>query len=236
MKLIYSLALSLPLLSATALAQEPQEPLKIGDQVVQHFKVPPKDGEYRKDWSPLIGNIGCARDNTTPDEMYCLKLGALQVGMEFYRLVILSNRHEVPADVRNIRLISQSADGDRTVLIPIETFQVSGGQLQMRSYLVAIDNAGKINKLQLTGKPSKMTDNLAFSSIKLGSSKQWVIDILGLPSSVTDVPQIKGTLWNYWPFPFSIEFVDEIVYSIEIHAPTNEDRDKPFVPLSSVQN
>jgi len=68
-------------------------------------------------------------------------------------------------------LSANHTDGVRTVLIPIETVK-SGDQLRMRSYLVALlDSAGKVNKLQMTGKSSEMSDNLTFSSIKLGSTK-----------------------------------------------------------------
>jgi len=87
-KQICFFSLSLLLSSGVACAQESPSPIKTGDHIEQYFKVPPKDGEYRKAWSSAFRNIGCAKNDSTPDETYCLKLGSLQLGMEFYRLQI----------------------------------------------------------------------------------------------------------------------------------------------------
>ena len=73
-----------------------------------------------------------------------------------------------------------------------------------------------------------------FSSIVLGMPKEKVADILGFPSSVSDVPQIHGRLWNYEPFPFSIEFKEGRVYSLRIGMPNEGDLRKAFVPLPTL--
>lgn len=102
----------------------------------------------------------------------------------------------------------------------------------MQSYLVVVmDGGGIVKSLQLTGLPGEVQSKLQFSSIGLGASRQSVADILGLPSSVSDVPEIGGKMWNYFPFPFTIEFKGGVVYSVQIHEPSKENYSKAFVPL-----
>jgi hypothetical protein len=207
---------------------------------VPAFTVPPRDGEFRKNSHPAIqGSIGCVKEGTTWDEpgyAHCLRLGSLRLGMPFHFLqVTLIQDHQIPeAQVVSARMVGTTPDGTRRFLIPFQT-QDEGDRQRLRSYLVtAVDASGAVELIQVTGTPSTLTEGLTFSSIGLGSREQWVIDILGLPSSATPVPQIKGTLWNYAPFPFSVELVDGAVYSIQIRRPSPEDLRQVFRPLLAV--
>lgn len=224
-------------------AQESSVLPKVGDSVQQYFKVPPRDGEFRKASSPGMQSIACvtilepgASPPSGPGYNNCLRLGSLKLGMEFYRLQIaLADLKTIPEqNIVHPRIVNKSPDGVLTVLVPISTVQ-SGDQIRMQSYLVALlDNSGTVKSLQLTGKPSETTTALHFSGITLGIPKEKVVDILGFPSSVSDVPEIRGKLWNYSPFPFTIEFSNDKVYSVRIHSPSESDYQKVFTPLSSI--
>lgn len=224
-------------------AQESSVLPKTGDTVQQYFKAPPRDGEFRKASAPGIQGISCTiilKPGDPPpsgfDYSNCLRLGSLKLGMEFYRLQkALSDLKTIPEqNIIKPRIVNKSPDGVLTVLIPISTTQ-SGDQIRMQSYLVALlDNKGIVQSLQLTGKPNDTTSSLQFSSIALGSLKEKVLDILGLPSSVSDVPEIRGKLWSYAPFPFTIEFANDTVYSVRIYSPGENDSRKVFTPLSSM--
>ncbi len=214
-----------------------------GNTIAQYFRVPPRDGEFRKAWSPGIQGIGCM-STVKPDTSisssasysHCLRLGALKLGMEFYQLQIeLMKLGSIPEQqIVNAKIISVTPDGIRTVLIPI-VISPNENQNRLHTYLVAVlDAGGAVQALQLTGKPSDSTSALHFSSITLGMPKEKVADILGYPSSVGDVPEIHGRLWSYAPFPFTIEFKDGGVYSVRIHSTSDGDIRKAFVPLAAL--
>lgn len=216
---------------------------KIGEQVLQNFVVAPRDGEFRKSSAPGIASIGCATisppGTPPPTEFsynHCLKFGELQLGMAFYKLQIaLSNLKAIPEQfIINPRLVNKSPEGISTLMIPVATTR-TGEQLRMQAYLVVVmDSEGIVRSLQLTGLLGDVQSKLHFSSIALGATQQSVTDILGLPSSVSDVPEIGGKMWSYFPFPFTIEFKNGAVYSVRIHEPSKADSSKAFVPLKAL--
>ena len=65
----------------------------------------------------------------------------------------------------------------------------------------------------------QVNSNEASINIKLGASNDYVLKILGEPSTKQDVKEIQGIRWSYNPFPISIELVDNKVYSIKILKP-----------------
>lgn len=213
---------------------------KIGDQVPLNFKVAPRDGEFRSGIAPGIASIACttvSSPGTPPPTEFsynnCLRFGTLNLGMEFYKLQIaLSNLKDIPEQfIVNPRLVSKTPEGISTLMIPVAATK-AGDQLRMQAYLVVVtDSKGIVRSLQLTGLPGDIQNKLQFSSIALGAPRQAVADILGLPSSVADVPDIGGKMWSYFPFPFTIEFKGGVVYSVRIHEPRREDYSKAFVPL-----
>jgi len=232
---------------STVSAQHLPSPHKAGDKIRQQFLVTPRDGEFRKTTSPdsrqISQSIGCIRvakpgepPPSAPDYSHCLRLGPLKIDMAFYQLQgALSDFKAIPE--QNIifpRFIGETPDKVKTLMIPIATTS-SGDQSRLLSYLVVMmDSYGTVESMQLTGKPNEVTAALHFSSITLGTPKEKVADILGLPSAASDVPKIKGKLWDYAPFPFTIEFVNGVVYSIRIHSPDDSDHAKAFVPLNSL--
>ncbi len=228
-----------------ASSQELSPQLKVGDVVVQHFGVPLRDGEFRHSSAPGLQGIACtiaAKPGVPPpqgpDYSYCLKVGSLQIGMEFYRLQIaLSQLNTIASEnIINPRIVDTTPNGIRTVVIPIATVPTDAGT-RMQSYLVAtLDASGFVQALQLTGLPGDTSTALPFSGITLGTTKERVLDVLGNPSSVSDVPKIQGRLWSYAPFPFTFEFTKDQVYSIRINRPAEGDYSKVFTPLRSMSD
>lgn len=217
--------------------------LKVGDQVSVRYSAPLRDGEFRKAWFPDFESISCARVSDQPlsasdpqDYHHCLRFGPLKLGDQFQQLqAILTRLKQIPADhIAQPRQVSRAPDGGTVVLIPVST-TTSGDKVHMQSYLVISRNdQDVVRSLQLTGYPSAASEALAFSSVTLGMPRDKVIGFLGLPSSVSDVPQVQGKLWNYAPFPFSIEPVKDRVYSVLIHLPDQKDMDKAFRPLAAL--
>lgn len=216
---------------------------KVGDSVMQNFKTPPRDGEFRSSSAPGVQGIACisitpsgVAPPSVPDYGPCLRLGSLKLGDAFYVQQIALNRlKKIPEqNIAQPRMLGKTPEGIMTILIPVSTLEL-GGEKRMQSYLVALlDSAGNVQTLQLTGNPSDASSALPFSGITLGTPKQQVADVLGLPSSVTDVQQISGKLWDYAPFPFTIELVDDVVYSVRIELPKQNARRSAFTPLRSL--
>jgi hypothetical protein len=232
------IAMLLPKGLASAQSSEPS--LNVGVRAAKQFVVPQKDGEFRSNGFREGAAIYCVFEGvripppTTYD--HCLRLGPLKLGMELYQLQVrLSDDKRILQTYITGRVVNVSPDGTRTVLIPLRASEVGGGQIRLISYLVAlVETTGQVTNLQLSGKANEIADQFPFSGIKLGSPQQHVVDTLGFPSSVTDVPKIKGKLWSYAPFPFSIEIVDGVVYSLRIHRPTREDLQRTFKALTAL--
>ena len=83
------------------------------------------------------------------------------------------------------------------------------------SYLAVQLLNDKTKAIQLTGNDSSVP--LSFSTIKLGDYFTYVYSKLGENYVQEEVEEISGYIWDYAPFPFSIEFDSKMrVYSIRI--------------------
>ncbi|HJT24766.1 MAG TPA: hypothetical protein VJ873_09330 [bacterium] len=80
--------------------------------------------------------------------------------------------------------------------------------------LVVAYSGGRAEAIQLSG--GRTEAPLAFSSIRLGDSPLQVVGLIGPAYSTEHDPGTNGTLWEYGPFPFNIEFKNGKVYSIRI--------------------
>jgi len=83
------------------------------------------------------------------------------------------------------------------------------------NYLVISERNDSLLGIQLTGFFTEL--DYSFSSIKLGDYYNYVEQKLGMGSRQDEVKEINGYRWSYEPFPFSIEFVNDRVYSIRIN-------------------
>jgi hypothetical protein len=168
----------------------------------------------------------------------CVRLGSLKIGRPLSELQV--ELLEVSGFPRNsafnARHYSSGANGSRTLLMPIVTETVAGGNVRLLTYLtVVVDKAGNVEMLQISGSPNATAEGFAFSTITLGTPQARVVDVLGLPAAVQDVPQNKSKLWSYDPFPFAIEIVDAKVVSVRVRRNTPAD-ERPFVALPTLPN
>jgi hypothetical protein len=215
----------------------------VGDTVNTVYKVPPQDGEFRQSTSlgsPMIGCIKFVAAGEAPPKdpnySHCLRLGQIKIGMQLHELqFFLFKLKTIPEKyIINPHIVSKSPDGIITALFPIATTPSEKG-IRLKSYLVStLSSYGEVLSLQITGTPNDSSRPLHFSGIALGTPKELVIDTLGNPSSTRRVPEINGVLWSYAPFPFTIEFVDNIVYSIRMEAVNPNDFVKAFTPLATI--
>jgi hypothetical protein len=81
-------------------------------------------------------------------------------------------------------------------------------------YLAVAFRDNRAVMMQLTGK--SCSRNVSFSGITLGSKSSRVIETLGPPSRKKKVQEIHGELWDYAPFRFSFEIVNNSVFSIQL--------------------
>lgn len=83
------------------------------------------------------------------------------------------------------------------------------------NYIVVSERNDTLWGIQLTGYLTNQNYN--FSSIRLGDYSYFVEKKLGIGSEQVEVEDINGYKWIYDPFPFSIEFIENRVYSIRIY-------------------
>lgn len=82
-----------------------------------------------------------------------------------------------------------------------------------KPYYVVTYRQASVVGIQLVGPPPQLP--IAFAGIRLGDRLERVIDALGLPSQRCDGP--NGTeIWNWQPFPISIDMEDGVVKAIKV--------------------
>ncbi|MFL4986021.1 MAG: hypothetical protein ACJ8EN_20745 [Xanthobacteraceae bacterium] len=86
-----------------------------------------------------------------------------------------------------------------------------------KPYWVITFTRGVAATVQVTGRNPGV--EYPFSSIKLGDPKEKVLQVLGEPMASAPIDQSRGTVWAYPPWPFSVELVDDLVYSIRVTSP-----------------
>ena len=150
----------------------------------------------------LGGALVCITDVNESGYLPCLHFGDISIG---------SHMKEVEKSYDDIYKSISKSDS-----VKIKVY-ILHSELEELPYLVITYENEKVKSMQLTG--LQTSDDLDFSSIRLGAPNDSVIKILGNPSSKQAVEEIQGTRWSYYPFPISVEFVKEKVYSIKIWKP-----------------
>ena len=143
----------------------------------------------------FLGNqIICKTDR--PDDNYsCFRIGGIKIGDKF------------EPKTKPWKVIPQPNDITASVFSIVENDE-------HYAYWVIGHREGVIVSLQLTG--DFPDDRLAFATIKLSDSESKVADILGPRYKVSKVEEINGTIWDYAPFPITMEFKNGLVYSMRI--------------------
>lgn len=131
----------------------------------------------------------------TPDEYACFQIGNLKIGQKYKPLE------------KSWKDVPQKNDVIASVHPIISDEKHS-------AYWVIGHKRGIITSIQLTG--DYPLEELTFSTIKLTDSKEKVKNILGPRYLESKVESINGQMWDYAPFQITIEFKNEVVYSIRI--------------------
>lgn len=145
------------------------------------------------------GNTIICKMQNPDDQDACLRIGDFKMGDDF---AALASKMGKP-----YRIIPQS--DERTAVVYVIT-----ATQESEAYWVLEHHDGKLVAIQLTG--DAPVPDVSFSTIQLTDPEAKVKEVLGPRYAISEVPEIGGTLWDYDPFPFSIEFVDGKVYSIRI--------------------
>jgi hypothetical protein len=157
-----------------------------------------------------IGNhLVCKQETPAQNYLACLRIGPIRIG-DAYRPI----RERMPKPFREIAL----EGGVIASAFRIVTTAEAG------AYWVIGHRDEAIVSIQLTGNYSH--PDLAFATIKLNDSEEKVLALLG-PGHITEVREIGGLLWDYRPFPISIELIHGRVYSIKVAAPEAQPRSAP---------
>ena len=144
----------------------------------------------------------CKQETPAQDYVACLRIGLLRIG-EPYRPV----RERLPKPYREAALDGGVIASAHRIATPADT----------HAYWVIGHRSDTIVSIQLTGNYSH--PDLAFATIRLNDTEERVLALLGPRRQITPVREIGGFLWDYRPFPISVEFVHGRVYSIKVAMP-----------------
>lgn len=151
----------------------------------------------------FVGNhLVCKQDTPAPNYIACLRIGPLRVG-DSYRPI----RELNPKPWKEVALEGSASTSAFRIIATSET----------NAYWVIGHRDDQIVSIQLTGNYSH--PDLAFATIRLNDTEEKVLAMLGPQANIRVVKEIGGLLWDYHPFPISIEFVHGRVYSIKVAAP-----------------
>ena len=179
--------------SANAQSDDPEQQRKALEQMpVNSFRV--------------IGNqLVCKQDKPVANYNACLRIGQVRIGDSYPDL-----RERYPKPWKEDR---QDGGVTASVFIIAATKEV-------RAYWIIGHRDGKIVSIQLTGNYAH--PDFAFSTIQLDDSEEKVIAVLGARRQITPVKEIDGVMWDYQPFPISVQFAHGKVYSIKVTAPAGD--------------
>ena len=148
----------------------------------------------------FLGNSLVCKSDSAVDGFACFRIGSLKIGEKYKP----RNKawKEIPQE-----------NGVATSVHPIVTND------EFNAYWVIGHKEGKIISIQITG--NYPHEKFAFATIKLTDLKDKVKKLLGSRFHERKVESINGVMWDYYPFPITIEFVDEGVYSIRVAEKTD---------------
>ncbi len=142
-----------------------------------------------------VGNALVCKSDSAEDDYACFRIGNFKIGEKY------------KPDNQAWKEIPQG-EGVIASVHPIIAND------EFNAYWVIGHKEEKITSIQLTG--NYPHEKLTFSTIKLSDPKEKVRKILGRRFRERKVKSINGIMWDYYPFPITIEFVDNKVYSIRV--------------------
>ena len=150
----------------------------------------------------VSGHLVCKQDTPAPNYLACLRMGPFRIGDSYSSV---RDRYARPLNVVALE------DGVSASAFPIVTTP------DTHAYWVIGHRDDRIVSIQLTGNYSH--PDLAFAAIRLSDTEEKVLAMLGPRARITAAKDIGGLLWDFHPFPISIELVHGRVYSMKVAAP-----------------
>ena len=195
MKLSFTLILSL-LVTFSAIADNDKN--RLPKEQIEAMKK-----EYAK--TPIntfrfLGNALVCKSDSADDDFACFRIGSLKIGDEY------KARNKAWKEIQQIEGVTASVH-------PIVTND------EFNAYWVIGHKEGKITSIQITG--NYPHEQIAFATIKLTDPKEKVREILGPRFHERKVESINGVMWDYYPFPITVELVDNKVYSVRVAEKTS---------------
>ncbi|MEF3691833.1 MAG: hypothetical protein V3574_02115 [Candidatus Moraniibacteriota bacterium] len=178
----------------------------VSPKISAEEKYPIKDiPEFRTTGNWIVCTQPSSYKEQENEDFYggCLRIGKLKMNMSVEEV---DGMYGKPYEILN----TNESEEIRIYLLT-ETISSSS---ENKPYLAVSFRNKKSNSIQISGQ--KITEDLSFSSIYLGDSKDKVREILGNPFSEKAVEENGANLWEFGPFHFSIEIKEGVVYSIRI--------------------
>lgn len=174
---------------------------------------PPSTSSPIHEFRRVGGSLGCAlsreetdwiqRGGSAGDIGYkpCLTIGSVKMDMPRSDVERVLGPHN--------RIVPSQSGEHRTYLIRVQDRTVA--------YWVISYVGDQVSAIQITGGPTAQPRN--FSGLALGDSVIKVTQTLGPPSSKSPVQQSGAELWNYDPFPISLEVRAGVITSMRAALP-----------------
>lgn len=143
----------------------------------------------------FLGNTLVCKSDSRDDKYACMRIGRIKIG----------DPHT--PRVKPLKELPQP-NGVMSAVFPIFANE------EHKAYWVIGHKDGKIVSIQLTGNYQR--EDLSFSTIMLDDPEEKVRWILGPRYIKNKVASINGDMWDYSPFPISVEVVNGKVYSIRV--------------------
>ncbi len=154
----------------------------------------------------FLGNALVCKSDSGEDDSACFRIGSLKIGEEY------KPRNKAWKEISQGQGVTASVH-------PIVAND------EFNAYWVIGHKEGKITSIQITG--NYPHEKLVFSTIKLADPKEKVKEILGPRFHERKVESINGIMWDYYPFPITIELIDNKVHSIRVAEKTSNNQIKP---------
>lgn len=132
----------------------------------------------------------------------CLQIGPVRIGQSLRDVAMRLGRagKEVRQGAVTLRVWPVSLDVPPGTPLPY--------------WVIGFDDDRRVVSIQLSGE--QRVERYSFSSLRLGDPESRVREILGEPTETLPVPAIGAEMWNWRPYPVSLELKNGRIYSMRV--------------------
>lgn len=157
--------------------------------------------EFRAAGGGALACVTGSAEAQDPPYLACLRIGPVRIGQTMRDVAMRFGK--AGKEIRQ---------GDIVLRVwPVRLDVPAGTSLP---YWVIGFEGQRVVSIQLTGK--RRVEQFTFSSLRLGDSEARVLEILGPPAEMRDVPEAGAVMWNWRPFPVTLELKDGRVFSMRV--------------------